>query len=175
MFKSISASEFAALVATGKAIDLIDVRTPAEFQSLHVTIARNQPLDQLDPKAIQSKGGASSEPLYVVCRSGSRSKQACEKFLASGITNIVNVEGGTLACKSAGVPVVTGRKSIPLNCQVQIITGSAVIIGSALAIWGHPLWAWIPGVMGAGLLFSGLTDTCVMGSCLAKMPWNQCG
>ncbi len=37
---------------------------------------------------------SSNEPLYIVCRrSGGRSKQACEKFLASGITNVINVEG----------------------------------------------------------------------------------
>ena len=162
------------MVASGKKIDLIDVRTPMEFRSMHVAIARNEPLSGLDPKAIQSaRNGASSEPLYVVCRSGGRSKQACEKFLASGITNVINVEGGTMACESAGMPVVRGKKSMPLNCQVQIITGSLVTIGSALAVWGHPYWAALPGVMGAGLMFSGLTDTCAMGSCLATMPWNQ--
>lgn len=162
------------MVASGKHVDLIDVRTPMEYRSLHVTIARNEPLTGLDPKSVQSaRNGSSSEPLYVVCRSGGRSKQACEKFLASGITNVINVEGGTTACESAGMPVVRGKKSVPLNCQVQIITGSLVVIGSALAVWGHPYWAALPGVMGAGLMFSGITDTCAMGSCLARMPWNQ--
>lgn len=174
MIKSISASELSSIVASGKNIELIDVRTPIEFRAMHVTIARNEPLSGLDPKAIQSaRNGSSSEPLYVVCRSGGRSKQACEKFLASGITNVINVEGGTMACESAGMPVVRGKKSIPLNCQVQIVTGSLVVIGSALAVWAHPYWAALPGVMGAGLMFSGLTDTCAMGSCLARMPWNQ--
>jgi rhodanese-related sulfurtransferase len=27
--------------------------------------------------------------------------------------------------------------------------------------------------VGAGLLFSGITDTCGMGMILARMPWNQ--
>lgn len=174
--KSITANELSNIVASGKNIDLIDVRTPIEFRAMHVTNARNEPLGGLDPKAIQSaRNGSSSEPLYVVCRSGGRSKQACEKFLASGITNVINVEGGTMACESAGMPVVRGKKSIPLNCQVQIVTGSLVAIGSALAVWVHPYWAAVPGVMGAGLIFSGITDTCAMGSFFAKMPWNQCG
>jgi rhodanese-related sulfurtransferase len=174
MMKSITANELSNMVASGKNIDLIDVRTPIEFRAMHVTIARNEPLSGLDPKAIQSaRNGSASEPLYVVCRSGGRSKQACEKFLASGITNVINVEGGTMACESAGMSVVHGKKSIPLNCQVQIITGSLVVLGSALAVWGHPYWAALPGLMGAGLMFSGITDTCAMGSCLARMPWNQ--
>lgn len=174
MFKSISASEFSNLVASGKAIDLIDVRTPIEYRAMHVECARNQPLDRLDPKAIQaSRNGSANEPLYVVCRSGGRSKQACEKFVASGVVNVINVEGGTLACVAAGLPVVRGKKVIPLNCQVQIVVGTLVVVGSVLAVWGHPYWAALPGVMGAGLVFSGLTDSCAMGAILAKMPWNQ--
>ncbi len=174
MMKSITAIELSKMIASGKHVDLIDVRTPLEFRSLHVSTARNEPLSGLDPKAIQSaRNGSSNEPLYIVCRSGGRSKQACEKFLASGITNVINVEGGTMACESAGIPIVRGKKSIPLNCQVQIITGSLVVIGSALAVWGHPYWAALPGLMGAGLMFSGITDTCAMGACLARMPWNQ--
>ena len=121
--KSITADELSNMVASGKNVDLIDVRTPMEFRALHVTIARNEPLSGLDPKAIQSaRNGSSSESLYVVCRSGGRGKQACEKFLATGITNVINVEGGTMACESAGMSVVRGKKSIPLNCQVQIVT-----------------------------------------------------
>jgi rhodanese-related sulfurtransferase len=172
--KSITANELSNMVASGKHVELIDVRTPMEFRAMHVTIARNEPLSGLDPTAIQlARNDYSSEPLYVVCRSGGRSKQACEKFLASGITNVINVEGGTMACESVGMPVIRGKKSIPLHCQVQIVTGSLVVIGSALAVWGPPFWAVLPGVMGAGLMFSGLTDTCAMGSCLARMPWNQ--
>jgi rhodanese-related sulfurtransferase len=174
MFKSISATELSKLVASGQSIDLIDVRTPIEFRAVHVECARNQPLDRLDPKAIQSaRNGSASEPLYVVCRSGGRSRHACEKLVAAGITNVINVEGGTQACEAAGVPVVHGKKSIPINCQVQILVGSIVLVGAALAVWVHPYWAALSGAMGAGLVFSGLTDTCIMGSFLARMPWNQ--
>jgi rhodanese-related sulfurtransferase len=172
--KSISASDLSKLVISGKQIDLIDVRTPIEFRALHVTNARNIPLDRLDPAALRTAGGASSDPLYVVCRSGGRSRQACEKLLAAGITNVVNVEGGTMACASAGAPVVRGKSAIPLNCQVQIITGVTVVAGTIAALATTNLyWLSLPIVMGAGLLFSGLTDTCAMGAILARMPWNQ--
>lgn len=175
MSNSISATELVKLIASGKSIDLIDVRTPVEYREMHVAIARNYPLDRLDPKAIQSaRNGSANEPLYVVCRSGSRSLQACEKFLAAGVTNIVNVEGGTNACVAAGASVVRGKKAIPLNCQVQIITGLAILAGTAAAILSENLyWLAAPLAMGAGLLYSGLTNTCAMGTVLARMPWNQ--
>ena len=46
---SISPQEFAELSSRKKNIELIDVRTPMEFQSVHVAFARNVPLDQLNP------------------------------------------------------------------------------------------------------------------------------
>ncbi len=132
--KSISASDLTKLITSGKHIDLIDVRTPIEFRALHVSNARNVPLDVLDPKTFRTAGGIPSDPIYVVCRSGGRSRQACDKLLAAGVTNVVNVEGGTMACVSAGVPVVRGKSAMPLNSQVQIITGVTVVSGAVAAL-----------------------------------------
>jgi rhodanese-related sulfurtransferase len=172
--KSITATELKNLINSGKHIDLIDVRTPIEFRAMHVTVARNVPLDRLDPNALRTAGGVSSDPIYVVCRSGGRSRQACEKLLAAGVTNVIDVEGGTMACESAGAPVIRGKSTIPLNGQVQIITGVTVIAGTIAALATANLyWLSLPMVMGAGLVFSGLTNTCAMGTILARMPWNQ--
>jgi rhodanese-related sulfurtransferase len=172
--KSITASELKNLINSGKHVDLIDVRTPVEFRAMHVTVARNVPLDRLDPNTLRTAGGVSSDPLYVVCRSGGRSRQACEKLLAAGVTNVINVDGGTMACATAGVPIIRGKSAIPLNCQVQIITGLTVVAGTIAALATANLyWLSLPMVMGAGLVFSGLTNTCAMGTMLARMPWNQ--
>ena len=98
---TITPTELAKLCENGRPIDLINVRTPIEFRELHAAPARNVPLDQLDPAAVMRahQGGdcpnfrptkmdcplrKCREPLYVICRSGSRGRQACEKFLAAG-------------------------------------------------------------------------------------------
>ena len=110
---SISPAQLAELCKEGKKIELIDVRTPVEFREVHVEIARNVPLDRLDAAALmQARNGSANEPLYVICRSGGRGQQACEKFLKAGFSNVVNVEGGTMACVEAGLPVVRGKKAI---------------------------------------------------------------
>ena len=81
---TISPRQLADLCKSGQ-IDLLDVRTPVEFRELHATAARNVPLDRLDPVALmQARNGSKDEPLYLICRSGSRGRQACEKFLAAG-------------------------------------------------------------------------------------------
>lgn len=163
------------LARSGRKIELIDVRTPVEFREVHVDFARNVPLDQLDPQAVmQSRKEPASEPLYVVCKSGGRSQQACDKFAQAGFANVVNVEGGTLACVQAGLPVVRGQKAMSLERQVRIAAGSLVLLGVILSYTVHPYLIGISAFVGAGLVFAGITDTCGMGLILARMPWNQC-
>jgi rhodanese-related sulfurtransferase len=122
---------------------------------------------------MQARNGVRDEPLYVICRSGSRGRQACEKFVAAGFTNVVNVEGGTLACVESGLPVVRGKKMILLERQVRIAAGSLVLIGAALGWLVHPAFIGLSAFVGGGLVFAGVTDTCGMGMMLARMPWNQ--
>jgi rhodanese-related sulfurtransferase len=172
----INPEAFARLCNEGKKIDLIDVRTPVEYREVHVAIARNIPLDQLDPAALMhSRNGSAHEPLYLICRSGSRGQQACEKFLKAGFSNVVNIEGGTMACVEAGLPIVRGKKAISLERQVRIAAGSFVLLGAVLGWVVHPAFIGIAAFIGAGLLFAGITDTCGMGMLLARMPWNKCG
>ena len=171
---TISPLDLSELYKSGTKIDLIDVRTPMEFQELHVANARNVPLDQLDPlNLMQTRNGSSQETLYVICRSGGRGKQACEKFLKAGFTNVVNVEGGTLACEQAGLPVVRGKKTISLERQVRIAAGSLVLLGATLGWLIHPAFIALSAFVGAGLIFAGVTDSCGMGLLLARMSWNQ--
>lgn len=171
---AIKPQELAKLCKDGKKIDLIDVRTSVEYREVHVEIARNVPLDQLDPAALmQARNGSTNEPLYVICRSGSRGQLACEKFLKAGFSNVVNIDGGTMACVEAGLPVVRGQKAISLERQVRIAAGSLVLLGAALS-FVHPAFIGLSAFVGAGLVFAGITDTCGMGMILARMPWNQC-
>ena len=154
-------------------IRIIDVRTPIEFREVHVVGAENIPLDALNAKHVAEAAQNGEEPLYVICRSGSRGQKACEKLLAAGHQNVVNVEGGTLAWDEAGLPVNRGKKAMSLERQVRILAGSIVLVGALLAIFVHPYFAGISAFIGAGLMFAGITDTCGMGMMLAKMPWNQ--
>jgi rhodanese-related sulfurtransferase len=171
---TISPLELADLCKSGRKIDLIDVRTTMEFQELHVANARNVPLDQFDPvKLMQARNGSSQETLYVICHSGGRGKQACEKFLAAGYTNVANVEGGTLACEQAELSMVRGKKTVSLERQVRIAAGSLVLLGAMLSWFIHPAFIVLSAFVGAGLIFSGVTDTCGMGLLLARMPWNR--
>jgi rhodanese-related sulfurtransferase len=156
-------------------IDVIDVRIPTEFREVHVEGAKNHPLDSLDPKSImESRNGRSSEALYVICKSGSRSSKAFRKFLDAGYDNVVNVDGGTTAWVKAGLPVQRGKKAISLERQVRILAGFLALLGAVLGFFVHPYFVGLSAFIGAGLMFAGMTDTCGMGMMLSKLPWNQC-
>lgn len=155
-------------------VDLIDVRTPAEYGEVHADGARNVPLDVLNPRQVmESRNGLGEQPLYIICNSGNRSKKAAEKFLDAGFENVVSVDGGTKAWEGAGLPVIRGRKAMSLERQVRIAAGSLVLLGAILGYTVHPYFIGLSAFVGAGLIFAGITDTCGMGMLLARMPWNQ--
>jgi rhodanese-related sulfurtransferase len=177
MVSTISPQQLAELLASNKPFKLIDVRTPAEFGEVHVTSARNLPLDRLDPAAVAAEAG-SEGPIYFICKSGGRSGKACEKLIASGFSDVISVDGGTTACEAAGLPVVRGRKAMSLERQVRIAAGAIVFGGVMLAAFAdndmlEKIGLGIAGFVGAGLVFAGITDTCGMAMLIARMPWNQ--
>lgn len=170
---TISVHELYEMHKSGRPVEVIDVRTPAEFHALHCEGARLVSLDRLDPQSVLAGRVHPSEPLYLVCRSGSRARQAGERFLATGFTNIVCLEGGTVAWEQAGLPVKRGHKALPLDRQVRIAIGLLLLLTAALGLLVHPLFVVMAGLIGIGLLHAGITDQCAMAMTLARMPWNQ--
>lgn len=164
-----------ALIAQGKSIDLIDVRTPAEFDEVHAEPARLVPLDRLGADALlSSRKGAANDAVYFICRSGARAAKACELLASKGFTGATSIAGGTEGWIAAGLPVVRGtHKVISLERQVRIAAGLLVLLGVLLGWLVHPIGYGLAGFVGAGLVFAGVTDTCGMGMLLSRMPWNQ--
>jgi rhodanese-related sulfurtransferase len=149
----------------------IDVRTPAEFEEVHIDGAVLHPLSDLRAEVVKELTRHKSD-CVVVCRSGGRAKQAFEKLVHSGVAGLCILEGGMTAWQGEGLPVVRGRKTISLERQVRIAAGSLVCIGSVLGYFVHPGFIALAGFVGAGLVFAGVTDTCGMAMVLATMPWN---
>jgi rhodanese-related sulfurtransferase len=170
-FPSITPQDLKQRLQQKPATKIIDVRTPVEFREVHLVQAENIPLDRCTSEQLKGKF-SSADPIYVVCQSGTRAKQACQTLAMAGIP-VILVEGGTRACIDAGLEVVRGKKAVSLERQVRMVAGSLVLIGCALAWWVHPYFLGLSAFIGAGLLFAGITDTCGMGMILARMPWNQ--
>lgn len=172
--KTITPSELNKLLAAQPTLSLLDVRTGLEFDELHVPQARNIPLHKFNPRALLESGQIpKDQPIYLLCRSGSRACKAADKLTRAGLDAVV-VEGGTQAWSEAGLPIQRGEtKSISLERQVRIAAGSLVVLGVALEHLVHPAFIALSAFVGAGLVFAGITDFCGMGLLLARMPWNN--
>lgn len=153
---------------------LIDVREPAEHRSAHIKEAEPQPLSGFDPAQVDNPAG---KKLVVHCKSGTRSKQACQKLIKSGSADEVELyylEGGIEAWRSAGLPVESaGGGVIDIQRQVQLVVGSMVLVFTLLGAFVNPWLLIVPAFFGAGLTFAGASGTCGMAMLLAKMPWNR--
>lgn len=165
--ENITPARLKELMSSAVGIQLIDVRTPAEYEEVHLRDAINIPLDKLSTDKLAND----SKALVFICKSGGRGRMAAER-IAPDRETVYNVEGGTKAAVDAGIPAVHGRKCMSLERQVRIAAGGLVLLGFALSFI-HPALIGLSVFVGAGLVFAGITDTCAMGMLIAKMPWNQ--
>lgn len=170
--KTISVEQLAARQRENPNTIVIDVRSPSEFRGVHAESAQNLPLDQIDKTSTAAIASPDQE-IYLICQSGIRSQKACERFESLGYKKALSVNGGTAAWQRAGFPVVKGENSISIERQVRITAGLLAFTGAVLAWFISPSWILLPGFVGAGLAFAGITDTCAMGLFIAKMPWNR--
>ena len=149
---------------------ILDVRTGAEFESVHIPGSYNVPLDQLSEHI--DAFAEFDRPVVLVCLSGNRASTAQEKLNAAGKTNLRVLEGGIGAWQTAGGDVVKGAEKWALDRQVRGVAGS-LVLGSILASLKFPKACFLAGGVGFGLLFSALSNTCAMGMLLAKLPYNR--
>lgn len=170
ILRQIKAPNAKALLDRGEAV-LIDVREPDEHARERIEGARLAPLSRFDPRDL---AGARSKIAVFHCNSGNRTRLAAERLLAAGFAQSFELEGGLVAWKRAGLPVVADRRApLPIMRQVQIVTGSMVVLGVLLAVLVSPWFMALPALVGAGLVMAGITGFCGLAQVLARMPWNR--
>lgn len=153
---------------------VIDVRTPGEYASGHLPGAHNIPLDHLSAALPALTKAADRSRLLMVCTSGNRSVTACEQLAAAGIP-AATLTGGTTAWTRHGHPVHredATRAGWSMERQVRFAAGSLVVAGLALGTRYRPA-RWLSAVVGSGLVYSAVTDTCGMAALLARLPANR--
>ena len=153
----------------------IDVRTPQEFETVHISGARNIPLPDLHKYLDELKTLSHERPIMLVCRTQNRVKIAYEYLTNNGITKCDILEGGITDWVAQEKPVIKGQHRISLEGQVRAITGSLIILGVVLAVTISTWFLLLPTLVGIGLLHAGLTDSCLMGMLLSKLPLNRIG
>ncbi len=163
-------TELRELLEHGKRLQLIDVRSPREYDEGHVPGAVNVPLEQVEARLGDLHP---HDPAVLICQSGKRADLGRE-LLERHRTDLIVLEGGTGAWVRAGLPVVkTAGSRLPLMRQVQIGAGGMAFVGAALGYFVNTAWNFLAMFVGAGLLVAGTTGFCGMANVLAVMPWNK--
>lgn len=168
----IAPDELARVLQAHPEVRLLDVRTPGEYESAHIRGACNVPLDRIGEHGDEIRASV-ADPVVLICQSGQRATRAEAALAAAGMPNLHILGGGVSAWMSAGMPVVRGKARMSLERQVRIVAGSLVATGALLALAVDPMFALLPAFVGSGLVFAGVSDTCMMGMALARLPYNR--
>ena len=91
-YRRISADEAIAMMEEEQDYIILDVRTPAEFKERHIPDAINVPNENIGSAEIPQLPDK-DQLIMVYCRSGNRSKQASEKLVKLGYSNVVEFGG----------------------------------------------------------------------------------
>jgi glyoxylase-like metal-dependent hydrolase (beta-lactamase superfamily II)/rhodanese-related sulfurtransferase len=165
----ITVEELTRALQSSNAPLVIDVRLPAEYRSLHLEPSMTLPLDEIGRRRGELPH---DRELVLVCRTGTRARLAAAE-LSDFRTRVL--EGGIAAWQEAGHPIVVGEAHMSLERQVRIAAGALACAGGLLAVGINRWFGLLPAFVGAGLVYSGITDRCRMAMVLAKLPYNRRG
>ncbi|GAA4659761.1 rhodanese-like domain-containing protein [Arthrobacter cryoconiti] len=151
---------------------IIDVRSGAEFDSLHIRGSYHVPLAMLSEHTEEFAAKMGTR-VVLVCQSGNRAEQARKRLDSIGLASASVLSGGVPAYAAAGGDVVRGRRTWALERQVRMTAGSLVLASIVAGKFVSPKLRLVAGGIGAGLTFSAATNSCALGNALSRMPWNK--
>ena len=91
-YRQVNAEEAATMMEEESGYIILDVRTAQEYSEKHIPGAINIPNETIGTEDIPELPDK-EQLILVYCRSGNRSKQASEKLVKLGYTNIIEIGG----------------------------------------------------------------------------------
>ncbi len=115
MFKNVSVEEARKMIEEGDDVFVLDVRTPAEFNSSHVKGATLIPVNNAFGSNLSSNmlletrinEVPQNKKILIYCRTGHRSTAASKILINAGYSQVYNMAGGISAWVNAGYPVTS--------------------------------------------------------------------
>lgn len=136
---SLPATEFSERLSKTKDAQLIDVRTPGEFQNGHLKNAMN-----IDWKADDFADKAATldkdKPVFVYCMSGPRSSAAAEKLQEMGFKNVYEMQGGMMKWRNANLPEIKSSTSTGMSLvqYKELLKSETPVLVDFYAEWCAP-------------------------------------
>jgi len=89
---------------------VIDLRNAESYARGHIVNAKNIPFDEFEARK-DKVAKFKNKPVVTVCDSGITSNKAVASLRKSGFDSVYGLKGGMTAWTTAGLPVVTGKKT----------------------------------------------------------------
>ncbi|WP_428338814.1 rhodanese-like domain-containing protein [Mycobacterium sp.] len=173
MTAAITSTELRDLIVAEAPLWILDVRTPAEFETSHIGGSLNVPLDVLNEHGpTVAERLDHSHGIVLVCRSGQRATQAQELLQRAGVDGGSVLENGISDWEGHGFEVNRGVQRWDLERQVRLVAGS-IVLSSVLGSIAIPRLKWLAAAIGGGLTYAAVSNTCAMGTALSKLPYNR--
>jgi len=143
------ADEFESKISDSQQVQLIDVRTPAEFEDGHLKNSKN--LDYKSPDFKEEiKRLDKNKPVFVYCLSGGRSALASKALVENGFSQVYELKGGYLKWSSSGKTVEGAEsksaKGMTMADFNKITASSSVLLIDFYAKWCAPCIKMLPTV-----------------------------
>lgn len=148
IYQTVSVEKFSQLLEQNASAFIIDVRTPQEFNSGHITGAVNVDIYDANFKTVLSKLDKSRKVL-VYCKSGGRSSSAMEMMKEMGFSEVYNLNGGMLAWSNANQPIenanaATASTGMSEEQYLKKVADHPMVLVDFNAVWCGPCKKMMP-------------------------------
>lgn len=150
---------------------LLDVRTPAEFETAHLPGSHNVPLDVITSRRDDLVDRVGADVVFV-CRTGARASRAEQLLRADFAAPRQVLHGGIADWEAHGFALERGRPHWDLERQVRLVAGS-IVLTSIVGSVAVPKLKWVAAGIGGGLTFAAVSNTCAMADVLSRLPYNR--
>lgn len=150
---------------------IYDIREADEYAREHIIGAYNTPISKFEQYHFTN---LDDKIVVFHCQSGMRTQMNEEKLQQVKCKQIFILKNGLSEWNSLGYATAINNKApLPIMRQVQIVAGSLILLGIIAGFLITPILFLLSGVVGAGLIFAGLTGFCGMANLLMLLPYNK--